>query len=108
LNITGELEMDAFKDRLSQRAFDTGRADLAHQCRGRELDEKENELADALMAIYATGEHDFAGVARQLADKGVVAPRSGRTDWTEALLAEELEATNCELDAAYEADGYGA
>ena len=100
--------MDAFKDRLSQRAFDTGRADLAHQCRGRELDEKESELADALMAIFATGEHEFAGVARQLADKGVVAPRSGRTDWNEALLAEELEATNRELDAAYEADGYGA
>jgi hypothetical protein len=100
--------MDAFKDRLSQRAFDTSRPGLAHQCRGRELDEKESALAGALMAIYATGEHDFGDVARQLAQKGIIAPRSGRTDWTEALLAEELEATNRELDAAYEADGYGA
>lgn len=100
--------MDAFKDRLSQRAFDTGRPGLEHQCRGRALDERENALAGALMEVYATGEHDFAAVARQLAEKGVVAPRSGRTDWTEVLLAEELEATNAELDAAYEADGYGA
>ncbi|WP_336069483.1 recombinase-like helix-turn-helix domain-containing protein [Nitratireductor rhodophyticola] len=100
--------MDAFKDRLSQRAFDTGRPGLEHQCRGRELDERENALADALMTIYATGEHDFSMVARQLAEKNVVAPRSGRTDWTEALLAEELQATNRELDAAYEASGYGA
>lgn len=100
--------MDAFKDRLSQRAFDTSRPGLAYQCRGRQMDELENALADALMAIYATGEHDFGGVARQLAQKGIVAPRSGRTDWTEALLAEELEATNRELDAAYEANGYGA
>ena len=100
--------MDAFKDRLSQRAFDTGRPWLEHQCRGRELDERENALADALMAIYATGEHDFSAVAQQLAEKGVVAPRSGRTDWTEELLNEELVATNRELDAAYEAHGYGA
>ena len=100
--------MDAFKDRLSQRAFDTGRPGLAHQCRGRQLDEKENTLADALMAVYAVGEHDFDAVAQQLKQKGIVAPRSGRTDWTAALLAEELEATNRELDAAYEAVGYGA
>ncbi|MFC5584260.1 recombinase-like helix-turn-helix domain-containing protein [Nitratireductor kimnyeongensis] len=100
--------MDAFKDRLSQRAFDTGRPGLEHQCRGRELDERENALADALMAIYATGEHDFSAVAQQLAEKGVIAPRSGRTDWSEELLNEELVATNRELDAAYEAHGYGA
>ncbi|MBN7760596.1 hypothetical protein JYP52_05560 [Nitratireductor aquibiodomus] len=100
--------MDAFKDRLSQRAFDTGRPGLEHQCRGRELDEREVAFADALMTIYATGEHDFSAVARQLTEKGVVAPRSGRSDWTEALLSEELAATNKELDAAYEAHGYGA
>lgn len=100
--------MDAFKDRLSQRALDTGRPGLEHQCRGRELDERENALADALMKIYAAGENDYEAVARCLAKEGVVAPRSGRTDWTEALLAEELEATNRELDAAYGAHGYGA
>ena len=43
------------------------------------------------------------------AEKGVVAPKSGRTDWTEELLlAEELAAINAELDAAYAEAGYGA
>ncbi|MCT8997598.1 recombinase-like helix-turn-helix domain-containing protein [Chelativorans intermedius] len=100
--------MDAFKDRLSQHARDTSRPALAHQCRGRALDEREEALADALMEIYGEGVHDFAAVARRLSEKGVVAPRSGRTDWSEALLAEELETTNRALDAAYEANGYGA
>lgn len=100
--------MDAFKDRLSQRAFDTARPDLAHQSRGRPLDEREDALATALMDVYREGDHDFAVVAAKLAERGVVAPRSGRTDWTRELLAEELAATNAELDAAYEADGHGA
>lgn len=100
--------MDAFKDRLSQRALDTTRPELAHQSRGRALDERERAFADALMEIYRPGEHDFDVVARHLAERGVVAPRSGRTDWTRDLLAEELAATNAELDAAYRADGYGA
>jgi len=100
--------MDVFKDRLSQRAFDSSRPELAHQSRGRELTVQEQALAGALMEIYATGEHEFSVVARQLAERGIVAPRSGRTDWSEALLAEELEATNRDLDEAYEANGYGA
>ena len=100
--------MDAFRDRLSQRAHDTTRPELANQCRGRPLDEREQALATALMEIYGTGEHDFAAVAQRLTERGVTAPRSGRTDWTCDLLAEELAATNAELDAAYEADGYGA
>lgn len=100
--------MDAFKDRLSQRARDTSRPALANQCRGRELDQGEQALADALMQVYGTGAHDFAAVARGLVDQGVVAPKSGRTDWTEALLAEELAAINAELEAAYAEHGYGA
>ena len=100
--------MDAFKDRLSQRARDTSLPALAHQCRGREIAPAEAALAEALMAIYATGTHDYAAVAAELAAKGVPAPKSGRTDWTEALLAEELAAINAELDAAYAEAGYGA
>jgi hypothetical protein len=50
--------MDAFKDRLSERARDTSRPDLAHQCQGRPLTEAEVAFAEALMAIYATGTHD--------------------------------------------------
>jgi len=100
--------MDAFKDRLSERARDTSRPALAHQSRGRDLSAEEAALAEALMEVYGTGTHDFAAVAEQLAAKKVIAPVSGRTDWTEALLAEELTAINADLDAAYEANGYGA
>lgn len=100
--------MDPFTDRLSQRARDTGRPALAHQCAGRELTGAESALADALMEIYGTGEHDFAVVARALADRGTVAPVSGRKDWDEALLAAELTAINADLDAAYAEHGYGA
>lgn len=100
--------MDAFKDRLSQRARDTTRPALAHQSRGRPLEPREEALATALMEIYASGAHDFDRVAAALAGRGVEAPRSGRTDWTAALLRDELAATNAELDAAYAEDGYGA
>jgi hypothetical protein len=100
--------VDAFKDRLSQRARDTSRPALAHQCRGRALAPAEAALAETLMAIYGTGTHDHAAVAQALTTKGIAAPRSGRSDWTEALLAEELQAINAELDAAYAEHGYGA
>lgn len=100
--------MDAFKDRLSQRATDTGRPALAHQCRGRELTGEEAGLATALMEIYGEGEQDFGKVAAALAARGVKAPVSGRTDWTEDLLNEELKSVNAALDAAYREHGYGA
>jgi len=100
--------MDAFKDRLSERARDTTRPALAHQCRGRELEPREAALAAALMDIYGAGTHDFDAVAAELAARGVEAPRSGRTDWTAGLLNEELAATNAQLDAAYAEHGYGA
>jgi hypothetical protein len=101
-------ETDAFKDRLTERVHDTGRPDLRNQCRGRDLEPVEMALADALMEVYATVGHDFSKVAEALAERGVVAPKSGGTNWTEALLAQELQAINAELDAAYEANGYGA
>ncbi|KUJ82724.1 hypothetical protein AVO45_18800 [Ruegeria marisrubri] len=100
--------MDAFKDRLSQRAHDTSRPALAHQCRGREFDAHEAALAKALMEIYGNGEHDFEKVASELKKRGVVAPRSGRTDWSLELLQVELAETNAQLDAAYAENGYGA
>lgn len=101
-------EIDAFKDRLSERARDTSRPALAHQCRGRELEAQEVALAEALVAVYGSVGHDFAKVAEALTERGTVAPKSGRTDWTEALLAEELTAINADLDAAYAERGYGA
>lgn len=99
---------DAFKDRLSERAQDTTRPALAHQSRGREMEADEAALAAALMEIYGQKIHDFNNVARELQARGVKAPRSGRTDWTVELLAQELDATNALLDEAYGANGYGA
>ncbi|WP_323765161.1 recombinase-like helix-turn-helix domain-containing protein [Marinovum sp.] len=100
--------MDAFKDRLAQRAADTSRPALAHQCRGRALEPRETAFATALMEVYGAVGHDWDAVATELADRCVEAPRSGRTDWTADLLHEELSATNAELDAAYAEHGYGA
>lgn len=100
--------MDAFKDRLSQRARDTSRPALAHQSLGRPLSEPEQALAAALMEVMGTREHDFAAVAAALKAKGLAAPVSGRTDWDLALLESELKAINADLDAAYAENGYGA
>jgi hypothetical protein len=100
--------MDSFKDRLSQRAFDTSRPALAHQSRGRPLTEAESAFAQALTAIFGEKIHDFAAVAAELGKRGVTAPVSGRTDWTLDLLAAELKAINADLDAAYQDHGYGA
>lgn len=100
--------MDAFKDRLSQRARDTSRPALAHQSRGRPLTEAEQALATALMEIMGRGVHDFDRVAEALAARGLKAPLSGRGDWSADLLRTELAAINADLDAAYAEHGYGA
>ena len=100
--------MDAFKDRLSQRARDTSRPALAHQSRGRALSAPEQALADALMEIMGARQHDFAAIAAALADRGIVAPLSGRRNWDLALLTAELTALNAEFDTAYLDHGYGA
>ena len=100
--------MDAFKDRLSQRARDTSRPALAHQCRGRPLSDAETALSEALMEIYRGGTHDFQKVVEELTARGVAAPVSGSRDWTVGMLREELAAINADLDAAYAEHGYGA
>lgn len=100
--------MDAFKDRLSQRALDTSRPALAHQSLGRPLSEAEAALAAAMMEIMGAREHDFTAVAAALKARGLVAPVSGRTDWDLALLQSELSSINADLDAAYAENGYGA
>ena len=100
--------MDAFKDRLSERAKDTGKPALANQSLGRPVTSTEKALAASLMEIYGSGVHDFGEVARALAARKVKAPVSGRTDWDLALLESELVALNKALDAAYQENGYGA
>jgi hypothetical protein len=101
-------EKEAIRDSLSRHARETGSPALAHQSLGRAITPEEAALAEALSAVYAKGTHDFTAVAEALTRGKVVAPRSRRTEWTEALLAEELTAVNADLDAAYEANGYGA
>ncbi|MGY3670944.1 recombinase-like helix-turn-helix domain-containing protein (plasmid) [Marinovum sp. KMM 9989] len=100
--------MDAFKDRLAQRAADTSRPALGHQCRGRALEPQETAFAKVLMEVYAEVGHDYNAVAEALAGRGFKAPISGRSDWTAALVHEELATINASLDAAYAEQGYGA
>lgn len=100
--------MDAFTDRLSQRARDTSRPALAHQSRGRAMSAAELALADALMAIMGAGTQDFDAVCAELSARKIAAPLSGRSDWDRALLDAELTALNADLDAAYAEHGYGA
>ena len=99
---------DAFNDRLAQVGQGNARPELGHQSRGRPLSEAEAGLADAMMAIYADGTHDPAALAEALVERGIAAPRSGRTDWDVDLLADELAALNADLDAAYAENGFGA
>ena len=100
--------LDAFKDRLSQRARDTSRPALAHQSLGRPLNEDEQTLAEAMMTIMSGRAPDFGAVAEALAQRGIRAPVSGRTDWDLELLQAELQALNADLDTAYAEHGYGA
>ena len=83
-------------------------ANLARQSQGRDLDTNEKALAKALMSIFENGVHDFKDVADALTSMKVVAPRSGRKDWTIELINEELTETNNLLDLAYKENGFGA
>ncbi len=62
--------MDAFKDRLAQRAADTSRPALAHQCRGRELEPQEADFATVLMEVYDAVGHEYDAVATALTERG--------------------------------------
>ena len=76
-------------------------ARLAHQSLARPLSEAEAKLADALEDMFKAGTTDFSDVARQLAERGVRAPR-GAAAWSPDTLHAELAAINSSLDAAYE------
>jgi hypothetical protein len=99
---------DAFKDRLAQAATATGRPELAHQSRGRDLSEAESALAAALMEIYGSGVTEMAEVATALSERGIAIPSGAAGPWTADLLVTELRAANESLDAAYLVNGYGA
>jgi hypothetical protein len=81
---------------------------LMHQSLGRPLSAEERALADALEALFRTGEHDFDAVARALERDGVRRPSGAGGPWTAAVLEQELARINASLDAAYAENGIGA
>jgi hypothetical protein len=83
-------------------------ARLTHQSLGRPLSAEERALADALEAVFRTGEQDFEQVARALERDGVKRPSGANGPWTAAVLEQELAAINASLDAAYAETGIGA
>jgi hypothetical protein len=81
---------------------------LRHQSLGRPLTPQERALADALEAVFRTGEHDFEQVARALERERVARPSGDTGPWSAAVLEQELFAINASLDAAYAENGIGA
>ena len=81
---------------------------LMHQSLGRALSQDERALADALEAVFRTGEQDFEAVARTLERNGVRRPSGAAGAWTAAVLEQELAQINASLDAAYAENGIGA
>jgi hypothetical protein len=81
---------------------------LQHQSLGRPLSAEERALADALEAVFRTGEQDFEAVARALEREGVKRPSGASGPWSAAVLEQELAAINASLDAAYAENGIGA
>jgi hypothetical protein len=83
-------------------------ARLKNQSRGRVLTAEEEALADALEAIFRTGEQDFEEVARALERAHLKRPSGIKAPWTAAVLEQELASINASLDAAYAEHGIGA
>ena len=82
-------------------------ARLKHQSLARALTAEEKSLADALEAIFRTGQQDFEEVARALERAHVKRPSGGKEPWTAAVLEQELASINAALDAAYAEYGIG-
>jgi hypothetical protein len=92
----------------TERGVSDLHARLTHQSLGRPLSAEERALADALEAVFRTGEHDFEQVARALERDGVKRPSGAIGPWTAAVLEQELAVINASLDAAYAENGIGA
>jgi hypothetical protein len=78
----------------------------SRQALARPLTAAEEALADALLSIFASGEHDFAGVAERLNTSGVARPSRADGAWSLSVLEAELSAINRSLDDAYAAAGH--
>jgi hypothetical protein len=74
-----------------------------HQSLRRPLTSAESALAEAMVAIFATGQREFTAVAEQLAARNVARPSGSTEPWSVASLEEELRCVNASLDAAYAA-----
>jgi hypothetical protein len=81
------------------------RARLAHQALGRALTEAEAALAQALEAIFASGQHHLPQVVALLQQQGVRRPSGAAGVWTLAALEDELAKINASLDEAYAVGG---
>jgi len=81
------------------------RAALGHQALARRLTEAEQNLARALEAIFASGQHDLAAVVQRLNEDGVQRPSGERAPWSLEALQRELAAINSSLDEAYTQSG---
>jgi hypothetical protein len=83
-------------------------ARLKHQSLGRPLTAEERALADALEAVFGSGEQEFEAVARALESRAVKRPSGAKGPWSAAVLEQELAAINSSLDVAYAENGIGA
>ncbi len=81
---------------------------LKHQSLGRPLQPEERALADALEAIFRTGQQDFEEVAGALERDRVKRPSGESGAWTAAVLEAELARINASLDQSYAENGIGA
>jgi hypothetical protein len=81
---------------------------VMHQSLGRPLSADERALADALEAVFRTGQQDFEEAARALERDGVKRPSGAQGPWTAAVMEQELATINASLDAAYAEHGIGA
>lgn len=79
--------------------------DLSRQSLGRPLTEAEQNLAQALTAIFATGQHNLAKVAEELDSRGVARPSGEPGAWSIETLEREVTSINASLDAAHDAGG---
>lgn len=79
-------------------------ARLARQSLRRPLTAQETALSEALLGIFAAGEHDFVRVAAALEERRVARPSGKKGAWTPETLEAELAQINASLDAAYAAN----
>jgi hypothetical protein len=74
---------------------------LGRQSLRRALAPAEIALAQALEAIFATGQHEFSAVVDYLERQQVPRPSGISDPWTVEVLEAELRRINASLDEAY-------